>query len=102
MSLRELSRFACVLCEHAKSKAICGRALDLLTSNLEVQAASEVIFDVITLDFFYEVPGEMNLCLDQLARCKEPVTALLDEHFHRREQTGDLMDSDEDSEGNLR
>lgn len=103
LTSEDLKAYATVLCEYCPSTEYCGRVLEQITSKLEVQAAAEVIVDVITLDFFPEISGTMKECLAQLTRAKEQVEAILDdEGYERKSESGDIIESDEDSEGNLR
>jgi hypothetical protein len=113
MNLSELRLFSKVLCEHSKSKSVAGRVLDLITQSdkLDLEQASELLYDIVTMDFFYEIPGDMNSFLAQFGRAeeenkkpglKERVIELLEENYRRNETTGDLIESDEDSEGNLK
>ncbi len=102
MSNSELLRYAVALCEHCRTKVVCGKIFEQITSKLEVQAAAEVIVDVITLDFFPEIIGTMKDCLGQLSRAREEVEMMLDDGYERRPESGDIIESDEDSEGNLR
>ena len=103
MSNSERLRYAVALCEHCRTKVICGKILEQITSKLEVQPAAELIVDVITLDFFPEINGTLKECLAQLTRAREQVEAILDEEgFERKSESGDIIESDEDSEGNLR
>jgi hypothetical protein len=112
MNLSELRLFSKVLCEHSKSKSVAGRVLDLITQSdkLDLEQASEHLYDIVTMDFFYEIPGDMNSFLAHLGRgeenkkpgLKERVIELLEENYRRNETTGDLIESDEDSEGNLK
>jgi hypothetical protein len=101
----ELKKFSLVLCEHAPSKTILGQILELITTmkRMDLNTSCEFIYDIITLDFFYEIPGSMNDCLAALKEeKKEMLNELLNETFDRKTNSGDLMDSDEDSEGNLK
>jgi hypothetical protein len=101
----ELKKFAVVLCEHSPSKTMLGQILELITTmkRMNLNTSCEFIYDIITLDFFYEIPGTMNDCLTAFKpEKKEMLNELLNQTFTRKANTGDLMDSDEDSEGNLK
>ncbi len=103
LNSEDLKAYATVLCEYCPSTEYCGRVLEQITSKLELQAAAELIVEVITLDFFPEINGTMKECLAQLTRAKEQVEAILDdEGYERKSESGDIIESDEDSEGNLR
>jgi hypothetical protein len=104
----QLARFSVILCEHCRTKDFCGRVLGRLTAFLKLPRAADLITGIITLDFFYELPGEMNSgFLTQLAIARpglrEGVVARLEETGQQRnEETGELIESDADSEGNLK
>lgn len=63
--------------------------------------AAGFVCDIATLDFFQDILGSMKEFLRELAPLREEVEALLDETCHR-DKDGEIVDSDADSEGNLR
>ena len=72
---------------------------------VSVNGSTEVVLEKLFQfgDFFPEINGTLKECLAQLTRAKEQVEAILDEEgFERKSESGDIIESDEDSEGNLR
>lgn len=101
MELRESQRYARQLCEHSPSKRICGKILNQFTSSMTESAAAAFAYDIITMDFFQDVQGAMKDLLREVPTFREQLESLLDES-HRRDKDGEILDSDADSQGNLR
>lgn len=101
MDQKESQRYARQLCEHSPSKRVCGKILLKFTTGLDAMAAASYICDIITLDFFQDVAGKMKEFLPALGPLRAHVEALLDESYNR-DKDGEIVDSDADSEGNLR
>lgn len=102
MDQRESQRYARTICEYADSKKVCGRILNKFTYSYTVEVASIFIHDIITLDFFQDLKGSMKEFLIELPiSLKEPVNTLLSES-HRRDNEGEIIESDQDSQGNLK
>ena len=101
MDYRESQRYARQLCEHARNKRICGKILHKFTSTLSPGEAASYIYDLITLDFFQDITGTMKDFLQNIPNVAEDVEALLDA-THNRDKDGEIVDSDADSNGNLK
>jgi hypothetical protein len=101
MDHKESQRYARQLCEHSPSKRVCGKILLKFTSGMSAGEAASFICDIVTLDFFQDVAGTMKEFLREVAPIRDEVEALLDESC-RRDKDGEIVDSDADSEGNLR
>lgn len=89
-----------MLCEHASTKSICGQVIDLVTRNLDQNQSSDLIMDIIQMDFFLDIPGKTKDFIAQLTSLRDFIMSLL-EDFDCNED-GDILASDEDSEGNLK
>jgi hypothetical protein len=101
MDTRESQRYARQICEHSRSRRACGRVLRKFTTGQSESEAAAYIYDIVTLDFFQDIKGTMQDLLKELpVATRELLEGLLDES-HRRSKEGELLDSDEDSEGNL-
>lgn len=97
----ESQKLAQLICSNSTDKQTCGKILNIFTSKIEQNEAVSYIYDIITLDFFQDLRGNMQHFLYEIKPgVKEMVDALLTESY-KRTSNGDLMDSDEDSEGNL-
>lgn len=101
MDYRETQRYARQLCEHSNSKRLCGRVLHKFTSGLSSFEAAAFIYDIITLDFFQDVRGSTKDMMGELPRAREQLESLLNAS-HNLDADGEIVDSDADSEGNLR
>lgn len=102
MSDFELKRFAQALCESCTSKKKCGKVLYyLLINRYDTADAAGFIFDIVTLDFFLDVEGDMHSFYSQLGELRERVQMLLVEN-DKVNAAGELVASDEDDAGNLR
>ena len=101
MELRESQRYARVICEHADNKRTCGRILNKFTYSYTEEIASIFVHEIITLDFFQDLKGTIKEFLIELPRIYEQVNRLLSE-THRRNNNGEILESDEDSQGNLK
>ena len=89
-----------MLCEHASSKAQCGMILDAITHTLDENLASDLIMDIVQMDFFLDIPGKTKEFIDQLTGLRELIHSFMQDF--RCNEDGDILASDEDSEGNLR
>jgi hypothetical protein len=104
MSHAEYIHFIKSICEHTASKKICGKVLATATSRYDQTKAIDFIVDIISLDFFHDISGTTKECLAMLPeRLRNEVDEYLkDAGYERNAQTGDILDSDEDSDGNLK
>jgi hypothetical protein len=101
-------RYAAIICQTLSHKSFCAKALHYFTYSLHrnrnesPREVAKFIADIITLDSFRDVPGSMKCVLDTFSeQVREELTVLLDEHFYIDAQ-GEMRESDEDSEGNLK
>lgn len=101
MDYRESQRYARQLCEHSASKRLCGRVLHKFTSGLTSSEAAAYMYDIITLDFFQDIRGSTKDLMKEIPRAQEQLEALLNAS-HNLDKDGEIIDSDADSEGNLR
>lgn len=126
----ELIKFTSKICEHSRTKKVCGDIISLIISgmNMEVPEAVAFTHEVISHDFFLDLEGEFSSFLycfrtSNGQQIKEQLTALLhsngklkqkkgskrkqssEEIMDKRDEIDDdlyLIDSDEDDEGNLK
>lgn len=101
MDMRETQRFARQLCEHSSSKQICGQILKKFTTGMSVGEAASFVYDIVTLDFFQDIPGKMKSFQREVAAFADELDELINE-THNRDKDGEIIDSDADSDGNLR
>lgn len=101
LDFNDAQRYAQAICEHCSSKRKVGKVLSYFTSRYTEEEASSFIHDVITLDFFMDVNGTMESFFSPLKRVRERVKALLNAG-NRLNGRGEIVDSDEDDEGNLK
>jgi hypothetical protein len=108
MSLLTKKRYASVICEQLGHKSLCGKALHFLTYSMHnncddrAREVAKFVIDIITLESFRDVPGSMkSLLVAFTPKVREEITSMLDEDYDLNSQ-GELVDSDEDSQGNLR
>ena len=101
MDYRESQRYARQLCEHSNSKRICGRVLHKFTSALTPSEAAAYMYDIIMLDFFQDVRGSTQDLMREIPRAQQELTMLL-QASNNLDKDGEIVDSDADSEGNLR
>ena len=101
MNQRESQRYARTMCEHVNSKRLCGRILNKFTCTYTEEVAAIFVHDIITLDFFHDLSGTLKDFLFELTRIQQAVDTLISQS-HRRDSEGEMLESDEDSQGNLR
>lgn len=101
MDQRQSQRYARLLCEHSDSKRLCGQILHQFTANMTSGEAASFMYDIVTLDFFQDIRGTMKEFLREIPRTQEDLEGMLDAS-HQRDRDGEILDSDADSEGNLR
>ena len=92
--------FTVKLCEHSKSYRICGKILNGMVDGLLTAEALRFVDDVISNYFFRDLTGKFKDFLTQLPELKDSIKALYEERNSM--QDGELVDSDEDENGNLR
>lgn len=98
----EFSRFVQSICEGCSSKKKVGKVLyHLLIGRHTIEEAAGIIFDIVTLDFFLDVEGDMQSFYEQLGELRDRVQALL-RHSNLINERGDMVASDEDEQGNLK
>ena len=100
--MSERVRMLRVLCSHCDSKRSCGAVLAVFIrgSGLAPQEAVGLVYDVISFDFFSDLRGKMKDLKAQLPH----LSSLLENYLAERErldQDGDIMDPDQDDQGNL-
>ncbi len=95
-----LKRYIVMLCEHASNKKIAGQIIDRVTKTLDENEASDLIMDIIQMDFFLDIPGKTKEFIAQLTSLRDFILSLLEEYDCNDD--GDILASDEDSEGNLK
>jgi len=99
-SENDVLRYVVKLSQHASSKRICGMLLADFTANMSSQEAIGFVDDVISHDFFHDLRGSLTDLLSYLPDIRTELTQLFE---HRQSlSNGELVDSDEDEEGNLR
>lgn len=101
MDLQQSQRYARQLCEHTDNKRLCGQILHRFTSTMLPAEAASYMYDIVTLDFFQDIRGAMKELMEEIPRAREDLEGLLDES-HQRDKDGEILDSDADSDGNLR
>ena len=103
MEESESIRLSLEVCGYAQTKSRCGRVLATLTDTMDTAAAAALIHDIITRDFFLDLEGKMKSFYHEIQKddLREFVMALLTES-HKTNENGDIVESDEDCNGNLR
>jgi len=84
------------------SKMDCGVIAMVFTSDLSIEESVSFLYDLVTLDFFQDLSGKMK---DFLLQIKPSIRTLLEASIANSLNVGsdgDLVESDEDSDGNLR
>ena len=99
----QYKRIAKIACEHVSTRRECGCILNQFTSKLSTSDAAHFIIDVICQDFFLDQKGSTNLFFAEIHN--EEVRQLAEGLLKDRRtvtKDGELVESDEDSTGNLR
>ena len=101
-------RYAAIVCQNLPHKGLCGKALHHITyclhrgNNEQPREVAKFIADIIVLESFRDVSGPMKAVMAGLSEgVREELKVLLDENFDV-DSDGEIRDSDEDSNGNLR
>ena len=98
----EFRRFVQTICEACPSKKKVGKVLyHLLIRRFSIEEAAGYIYDMVTLDFFLDVEGDMRSFYSQLGELRPRVEMLLRTNNVLNEH-GEIVASDEDERGNLR
>ncbi|KAJ1430854.1 hypothetical protein B484DRAFT_448660 [Ochromonadaceae sp. CCMP2298] len=97
----EIARFARMICEYSETKGNCGLVLSKFGAGLSSAQALGLVSSILSKDFFRDLSGKMNRFLEQLGPLRELAETLLDAKY-RRDEGGELLESDQDSTGNLR
>jgi hypothetical protein len=103
MDLHQRKRYTVTLCEHIDTKPNCGKILKKFTETLDSSEAATFMYDIITLDFFKDLNGSMNeFYLEfESEEIIEMLKSLISEN-HEVNSQNEIVESDEDSVGNLR
>lgn len=76
--------------------------VNLLTDHVTPFKAATVAHAVVKTIAFRDLKGTFASFLEEVKRCQEDLLVMVDSTLHRDAKTGELVDSDEDSEGNLK
>lgn len=87
--------------EHSPSKTLYGQCFALATEHLPPQDIALLGIKIVSSHVFREMKGPMNTFLNSLTVGRTELEALINNKFHR-DSGGEIMESDEDSEGNLK
>ena len=98
-SVSTMKRLCRVLCSHSGTKRSCGKILQAFTSTLPAANACSFVADVVQHDYFMDLRGSTNDLYSQLPEIRADLQQYLADHTNEH---GELVDSDEDDEGNLR
>jgi hypothetical protein len=91
------------LCEHAQSKIECAQILRYLTQNLHSKEAAQLAAIIARRPFFIEITGNMHEYRQELSHLSTLLEhAIQEQQIMIDEDTGEIIESDADSEGNLR
>lgn len=101
MNVLQFRRFARVLCDHSKTKMLCGRVLNLFACRMSASEACSFICDIVSYDFFMDLTGDMEKFYKEMPDVADDVQSLLSS-TRDMDSDGNLIDSDEDESGNLR
>lgn len=101
MNVQQFRRFARVICDHSRSKATCGRVLNIFASRMSSSEACSFICDIVSYDFFMDLTGKIKKFYAQLPEIKDDLKSMITSS-RNVDSKGNLVDSDEDESGNLR
>lgn len=90
-----------MLVEHAASKPLFGRCFALATEHMTPMDIATIGIKIVGSHVFRELKGSLNSFLDAVQTGRAELEVQINKQFHR-DQSGEIMESDEDSEGNLR
>ena len=68
---------------------------------MSIGEAASFVYDIVTLDFFQDISGKMKEFQREIAAFSDELDDLINE-THQRDKDGEIVDSDADSEGNLK
>ena len=105
LSNEDAQRYSRLLCEHCRAKKKIGTLLSQVTAaaNYSLEESASFIHDIVTYDFFLDIPGEIDGFYRKLQppQLKDRLLALLSASRHLNSRN-EIVDSDEDSTGNLK
>lgn len=101
MNPQQFRRFARGICDHSKSKKLCGRVLNGFACRMTSQEACSFISDIVSYDFFLDLPGSMKSFYREMPEIGGDVESFLSA-TRTMDREGNIVDSDEDETGNLR
>jgi hypothetical protein len=90
------------LCLSSDTKRNSGIIIDVFTSSLSDEEAASFAYDIVTLDYFLDLSGGMNDFLNQIRLPVRQVLDALISESHKLDADGNIVESDADSDGNLR
>eukprot|EP01040_Poterioochromonas_malhamensis_P026644 gene26644-33550_t len=90
-----------MLVEHAPSKPLFGRCFALTTAHMTPMDIATIGIKIVGSHVFRELKGSLNSFLDTVQTGRAELEVQINKQFHR-DHSGEIMESDEDSEGNLR
>jgi hypothetical protein len=101
MNPQQFRRFARGICDHSKSRKLCGRVLNGFACRMTSSEACSFISDIVSYDFFLDLPGSMKSFYREMPEIGEQVESFLST-TRTMDREGNIVDSDEDEAGNLR
>lgn len=102
MLLQDRKKFCMQLCSVADSKRVCGLITNIFTADLSVQESAHFIFDIVSSDNFLDMQGNMANFQEQIRNQVWKVLEPLIASNFSLDCNGDIVESDADSNGNLR
>lgn len=90
-----------MLVEHTSSKPLFGRCFALATEHMTPMDVATIGIKIVGSHVFRELKGSLNSFLDAVRVGRAELEVQINKQFHR-DHSGEIMESDEDSEGNLR
>ncbi len=88
------------LCSFSKNKKHCGKILNIFCQDMLPNVASNFIYDLVSLDFFYDLKGKLKHLLKEIPDIQNSVKIMIESNHTIK--NGNIIDSDEDANGNLK
>jgi hypothetical protein len=96
-----MTKLTIKICSHSTSKEHCGKILNIFTSQLWGSSPTHLICEVIDEDFFLDLHGKLEDFLAQIPGERDQVHKFIVDNKNLN-LNGEIIDSDEDEQGNLR
>ena len=96
-----VKQMALHICGFAGTKKKCGMILKHFCDEMNSPEALDFIYDIISHDFFMDLRGKLDDFIEAIPDMSHAIRRLIDKNF-KLNSKGEIMDSDEDENGNLR